>query len=166
MTSSNAPRGLCVPGEMHLQVDQRRRLFGILILLLWLGAAAAVWLPRTSSAWQKQPLGSMARSTRVRAMGATGWLLIVDASWYDDGRDPFIAMRRISPGGLLLGLAITVTAGAGSFVAWRFARGSRGFRDADAHYEEAPTHCRRCGYDLAGLTINRCPECGKSFRHA
>jgi hypothetical protein len=24
-------------------------------------------------------------------------------------------------------------------------------------------HCRTCGYNLTGLTSNRCPECGTSF---
>jgi predicted amidophosphoribosyltransferase len=26
-------------------------------------------------------------------------------------------------------------------------------------------HCRRCGYNLKGLTEPRCPECGESFKH-
>lgn len=27
-----------------------------------------------------------------------------------------------------------------------------------------PTSCPKCGYDLAGLSANACPECGRDFR--
>ena len=30
-------------------------------------------------------------------------------------------------------------------------------------YPPGATFCRTCGYCLYGLTVNRCPECGKEF---
>ena len=29
--------------------------------------------------------------------------------------------------------------------------------------QEAPRYCRKCGYELRGLTTPRCPECGRTF---
>lgn len=32
-------------------------------------------------------------------------------------------------------------------------------------HESPPGKCATCGYDLRGLTVSRCPECGASFAH-
>ncbi len=29
-----------------------------------------------------------------------------------------------------------------------------------------PGHCQRCGYNLRGLTVPRCPECATEFDHS
>ena len=33
----------------------------------------------------------------------------------------------------------------------------------DRPRRQLPGHCRRCGYDLTGLSEARCPECGEGF---
>ncbi len=40
---------------------------------------------------------------------------------------------------------------------------SRLLADVDLRRDTNPSHCGKCGYDLAGLPEPRCPECGQKF---
>jgi len=59
---------------------------------------------------------------------------------------------------LLVVLTGGVTALA-AFLLWR-----DGFRRGWRRAREAPPMCPRCGYNLSGLSLCRCPECGSEYR--
>lgn len=67
-----------------------------------------------------------------------------------------VALSRYSVPWLIVEVAVSALVGALALVVlWRFAR---------RFAESARGKCIACGYDLAGTTKNRCPECGLSIR--
>ncbi len=65
----------------------------------------------------------------------------------------------IDIGVLLLVVVTIIVAALFAFLIWRNAY-IRGWRAARSHVKPL---CPACGYNLAGLTQCRCPECGRTF---
>jgi hypothetical protein len=62
--------------------------------------------------------------------------------WLTFGWSPWVGVPLVA---ILLAVAVP------TLLVWRFVP------------KFPPGHCRRCGYNLKGLTQPRCPECGASF---
>ena len=104
-------------------------------------------------------------SFKIRLLGlaiscALGCMIVIVGQFWWESREPLPDYDFMFALGLFSWSAIVVIVNLPIFLVlsllhWRF-----------GPKPPVPGHCRRCGYNLTGLTEARCPECGTGFEVA
>lgn len=133
----------------------RKRLFGVLFLLVWMGGMYLCWgWPLSPLGWDPKTDGTL--GYEYSKFGFTGWLSR-ETVWRQVPASAADTSFQVEPRGLVTALIITAVSSLILYVGWRAAVG--GFACARGV-------CDGCGYDLRALSASRCPECGEVQRGA
>ncbi|GEM_PF-3167128 len=133
----------------------RKRLFGVVFLLVWVGGMYFVW-GRASEFVAEEGNFGLVSGWGNTTYGWSGWL--VRPIQYEEtapGNTVYgVSSFKVQSYGLMKALAASGVLALLLVVSWRVLIGKP---------DPSVRTCDHCDYDLRGLTSSRCPECGAEF---
>lgn len=133
----------------HLMTRRQRRQFSLVILIIVFGILSTVLWGYTHTFRKK----NVTWWADHRYIGVLGYVTVY--SRYEQGNPPVLLERRSEFHPVSFSITLAMTVGA----LWLAIRVQRHI----GRPLNSWLRCDECGYDLRSLSVNRCPECGKSF---